>query len=454
MRGTSVLVAGAGLAGLAAARALTKIGARVTVIEARGRVGGRVQTERNAFRNRQHAEMGGDLIDQSHTEICRLISELGLRTARILPGGFAAITEHRHRRRVAGKRGWLDLARKLKPEVRAFCLSEQRWDSGVAEALARQTVADWLDRVRAPRRLRDVATGMRGFFLADPDELSLIALADQFAEDGVPGGDRMFRIVGGNDRLPAALAKTLGSPVQLQTVLRRVKHSREEVTATIETQSGVHEARFDCLVCALPATTLRDVVFEPALPGDQRQAIDAVKYGAATKTALQFHRATWRVRGKPRAFGTPLPIGAVWDANEEQHTAGRARGKTHPGILALLAGGGASAATRDLLQSGGAARLVRELSWLDLKNTELLGWATSSWELDPWSRGGYAYFDPQFPPALRYALARPFGRIFFAGEHTSMRWQGYMNGAVQTGLRTAEEVRYALTDKDWGKHSR
>ncbi len=446
MRGTSVLVAGAGLAGLAAARALRKNGAQVTVIEARGRVGGRVQTERNAFRKRQHAELGADLIDQSQTEICRLIRELGLRTAPILPGGFAAVTGDKRRRRVAGKGGWLDLARRLQPEVRAFCLSEQRWDSGVAEALARQTVADWLDRVRAPRPLRDVATGMRGFFLADPDELSLIALADQFAEDGVPGGDRMFRIVGGNDRLPAALAKTLGSAVQLQTALRRVRHSRDEVTATIETQSGVHEARFDCLICALPATTLRDVVFEPALPDDQRQAIHALKYGAATKTALQFDRATWRARGKPRAFGTALPIGAVWDGNEEQRTTGRGRGKSNPGILTLLAGGGASAATRDMLQSGGAARLVRELSWLNLKNTGLLGWATSSWELDPWSRGGYAYFDPHFPPALRYALARPFGRIFFAGEHTSMRWQGYMNGAVETGLRTAEEVRYALAD--------
>ena len=63
-----------------------------------------------------------------------------------------------------------------------------------------------------------------------------------------------------------------------------------------------------------------------------------------------------------------------------------------------------------------------------------------SWEHERWSRGGYAFFDPQFPPSLRYALARPFGRIFFAGEHTSLRWQGYMNGAVETGLRAAEEV--------------
>jgi monoamine oxidase len=69
-----------------------------------------------------------------------------------------------------------------------------------------------------------------------------------------------------------------------------------------------------------------------------------------------------------------------------------------------------------------------------------------SWEHEQWSRGGYAVFDTRFPPALRYALARPFDRVVFAGEHTSLRWQGYMNGAVETGVRAAEEVtRYDST---------
>ena len=124
------------------------------------------------------------------------------------------------------------------------------------------------------KRLRDVAVGLRGFFLADPDELSLLALADQFAEDGAPGGEKMFRIVGGNDRLPAMLAKALGSRLQLRTILRRVTQTRDGVTAALESNGRVDEARFDYLVCAMPATTLRDVVFEPRLPEPQRQAVD------------------------------------------------------------------------------------------------------------------------------------------------------------------------------------
>jgi monoamine oxidase len=444
MRGTSVLIAGAGLAGLTAARELTKKGASVTVIDARDRVGGRVLTVREPFLHSEHAEAGADLIDESQTEIFTLIANVGLRTANILPGGFTSVRQDgRGRRRIAGRRGWQDLARRLQPEVRAFCVSEQRWDGGVADSLAPESVAQWLDRIRAPDALRDIAVGMRGFFLADPDELSLLALTDQFAEDGTPGSEKMFRIIGGNDRLPAALAKALGSSIRLRTILRRVAQTRYGVTAALESNGRVSEARFDYLVCAMPATTVRDVVFEPVLPELQRQAVAAVKYGAATKTALQFDRAPWRKRGKPRGFGTPFPIGAVWDGNEEQQQTGlprRSREAAQAGILTLLAGGGASAATREMLAAEGPSRIVRELSWLDLKNTELVAWTSLSWEREAWSRGGYAFFDTQFPPSLRYCLALPFARIFFAGEHTSLRWQGYMNGAVETGLRAAEEV--------------
>src|SRR5438876_4709343 len=88
LRGVSVLVAGAGLAGLAAARDLLTRGTDVTVVEARDRVGGRVWTLREGFAERQHAEAGGDMIDDGQAEIHTLVAELGLKITRILRGGF------------------------------------------------------------------------------------------------------------------------------------------------------------------------------------------------------------------------------------------------------------------------------------------------------------------------------------------------------------------------------
>lgn len=218
----SVLVAGAGLAGLTAARNLLKKGADVTVAEARTRVGGRVLTTREPFRHRQHAEAGGDLIDGSQHEICNLTAELGLRRVEILRSGFTGVRQA-GRRRINNRTGWFDLQRRLAPEIRSFRLSEQRWDGTVADAFGRESVAQWLDRTRAPPAVRDVAEGLRGFFLAEPEALSLLALVDQFADESAPGPDRMFRIAGGNDRLTEALARTLAGRVKRAAILRAVR---------------------------------------------------------------------------------------------------------------------------------------------------------------------------------------------------------------------------------------
>jgi monoamine oxidase len=200
----------------------------------------------------------------------------------------------------------------------------------------------------------------------------------------------------------------------------------------VESRGATDEISADYLVCTLPAITLADVRFDPPMPERQRESISRLRYGRATKTLLQFERAFWRRRKRPRAFGTPEAFGAVWDGNEEQH--GTA------GILTLLAGGGASPATQEILSHGGVAQLLQRLAWFGASSSALLAHSVAIWDTDPWSRGGYAYFDPGYDPALRSWLARPCGRVFFAGEHTSFRWQGYMNGAVETGLRAAAEI--------------
>src|SRR5262245_17082079 len=120
LRGVSVVVAGAGLAGLTAAHDLSKKGAQVSIFEARYRVGGRVLTRHSPFQRGQHAEAGADLIDDSQTEICKLIAEVGLRRAQILKDGFVAVRGDAGRRRVAGRKAWLKLGKYLQPEIDRF----------------------------------------------------------------------------------------------------------------------------------------------------------------------------------------------------------------------------------------------------------------------------------------------------------------------------------------------
>jgi monoamine oxidase len=429
-------VAGAGLAGLAAARDLAAMGAEVTVVDARDRVGGRVQTIGDGFAASQHAEAGGDLIDEGHREICRLAGELGLKLTRILRSGFGyARPDARGRIRVVRRgalRGWDRLAEALSHVAEPYRLAEKRWDSPIAAEIGRRSVAQWLDAMHADGELRTTATGMRGFFLADPEELSLIALVDQFSESDAPVPGAIYRIEGGNDRLAKALAAPLGDRLHLNTEIIAVSHRGRGVRLSLKHGRRLAQAQADYLVLAVPASLLRRIPITPALPPHQHQAIARLKYGRATKTLIQFSRRFWRAVGQPRALGSSLPIGAVWDGNEEQ------RGK--PGILSMLAGGSASDATQEIVAKEGIAGITRALDWLGSKEADVLRWRQVVWEDDPWARGGYAFFDPAFDPSLRSWLARPFGALFFAGEHTSIQWQGYMNGAVESGRRAAAEV--------------
>jgi len=451
LTGVSVLVAGAGLAGLSAARDLARWGAMVTVVEARERVGGRVLTARDGFASRQHAEAGGDMIDEGQQAIRDLAGELGLSLIRILRNGWGFVTATgrgpstagrgpraaQQRPRIAGRSvvtGWTRLAEALSDVSQRYRLAEKRWDTPIATELARCSAARWLDETGADRSLRDTVTAMRGFFLADPDELPLLALADQFAGEGATLG-KMYRVKGGNDLLATRLADGLGDRVRAGVEVLAVSQRGTRVQVAVRHRYQTSQLSADYAVLALPATLLRRIPFTPALPVRQHEAIARLKYGRATKTLLQFPTRFWRAPGRPRAFGSPLPFGAVWEGNEEQR--GRA------GILALLAGGTASDATADLVARSGIDALVGWLDWLGSRKTHVTASRQVRWESDVWSRGGYAAFDTSFDPSLRSWLALPHNRLFFAGEHTSVAWQGYMNGAVESGRRAAAEVAAA-----------
>jgi monoamine oxidase len=440
LAGTSVIVAGAGLAGLSAARALEKRGAAVTVVEARERVGGRVWTLRDQFAARQHAEAGADLIEDEQEHVLALAKELGLKPVRILRESFGFYgPDARGRRKIHhGPGAMAKIGKLLADDVRDFKLAEERWDSPVATRLGRLSVAQWLDRVKAPAALKAGVRGFRGFFLADPEDLSMLPLVEQFAESGVPGRGSIFRIEGGNDRLATTIVKRLRGAVLLGTVVRRIRRHDERVTVTIEALGKPHtELSADFVVCALPASTARGVFFDPPLPETQRHAIERLRYGCATRVLLQFDRRFWKQPRRPLAVGTDLPTGAVWDGNEQQ------RGPQ--GILSFLAGGQASKALQDILHSEGERGVIRQIEWLG-RPARLIASQVVAWDHDPLARGGYAYFDPSFDPMWRAWLARPTGRIVFAGEHTSIKSQGYMNGAIESGLRAAAEISALVVD--------
>jgi monoamine oxidase len=466
-RPPSVIIVGAGFAGLAAARDLHARGFHVRLVDARARIGGRVHTIRDGFVDGQHGEAGGELIDRDHTAAIELAQSLGLRLTRVLRKGFGSHLVGpggRVRHHVSQTTDWKKLANAFSGALDVYRRAGDRhgWDGAVARVLGARSPEQHLEALGADRKAsaKDVAwlctqvASLHGFFLADGSELSMLMLLDELMASDDPGARQMFRITGGNDRLAAAMARTLAKDAIL------LQH---EVVAITQTESGVRVGLRDgvleagYVIVTAPATAVRRIRFDPALPAEQHRAIDTLSYGQATKTLLQCTHPFWRTADRPRAYGTNLDVGALWDGSEGQ--AGRAA------ILVSLAGGSASAQAQELLRTEGPDGFLERARWMraakhatktsrgrgrggrgrggrgrDATEPAVIASHSTTWELDQWAGGGYAYFSPSFDPSLRRWLSAPAGRILFAGEHTSLEWQGYMNGALTTGQRAAMEV--------------
>jgi monoamine oxidase len=436
LRGTRVVVAGAGVSGLVAARRLAARGADVVVFEARDRLGGRVHTIRGGGFGRVHVEAGGELIDEDHARVRKLARELGLRLAPILRAGFGTAIRYNGRLHVASAQstGWRDVGRLLATAVKLHRQHERDWHGSIASALARRSLLDVLQEAGAPPRTTAFAQALRGFFVADPSELSALVAVDQLVE-GDPGATRMFRILGGADRLVAGLARRPRFSIHLRHVLRRVSRDVAGVRVTIENPHGrLAELTVDCLILTMPPGLVLGVEHAPPLPEAVRRALGTMTMGHGTKTLLRFARPWWRARGRPRAFGTNLPVGAIWESAEEQHGAA---------ALTLFAGGSASRDMQAIAATHGVSGLLAQLQWLG-RPEPVLAHAEIVWERDPWAGGAYAVFTPRFDPHDRELLGRAVGRVLLAGEHTSVEAQGYIEGAVESGERVAGEIESLL----------
>ncbi|HEX5605366.1 MAG TPA: FAD-dependent oxidoreductase, partial [Candidatus Binatia bacterium] len=145
MPSTSVLIIGAGLAGLAAAYQLERSGRSARIVEARDRVGGRVWTLRQGLGG-MHAEAGGELIDDDQEEIRKLLREFKLPEARILRHGFSQyrLGRNGHRQLRASSTGWRLTAQALEPLLRLYRLNGEEWTGPIAAGIAKESVAEWL----------------------------------------------------------------------------------------------------------------------------------------------------------------------------------------------------------------------------------------------------------------------------------------------------------------------
>jgi len=433
MQRNRVLVCGGGLAGLVAAHELARARMDVTLVEARHRLGGRMWTVRQGFAGGQHGELGGEFIDAGHEHMHALAERFHLELVPVLQGGFThRFTSASRRIEVSRTRPWEALRESVTTLIQRYTEADGDVSADAVRDIARRSLRQWLDERGADADLYAMAKAIRGFFLADAEELSVLQVVEQLADGEFPSHIQMFRIAGGTDRLITALARETGARTMLGHMVRRINRLPDRIVAHLtDDRGGLHELEADSAVLALPASTLRHVEFVPALPHAQRRAVGAVTYGRSTKVAVQTTSPALRVR-RARAFATDTALGAFWDASEGQPS------HSHS-VVHFLAGGSASPQLQRRVREG-ANGLLGDLCWLGVAGASVSASHSVTWEDDPLAGGGYAFGSPDFDPAWRPLLSRRSDRVVFAGEHTSDDYQGYMEGAVRSGMRAAGEI--------------
>ncbi len=434
-----VLVVGAGLAGLAAAVTLARRGVDLALLEARPRVGGRVLTLRAPFADGLFAEAGPEFISPGHRVLRAWLRAYGVPVA---PRRFGPRLFSFAGHTCAG--WWLDafggqVAADLERVAAATARASTRvptprraWRVPDAAALDGRSLGAWVDELAlgsVARAYERVWTTLD--YGVEPDGLSLLT----YVRD-----ERMLRAFAdrpsahapaGLDQLTNAMAAELGARVHLATPATGFVQTPDAVQVSYQRDGGAGcvEARY--VVVAVPCTVLRSLPCTPSWHPLRLRAIHWLRYSHVMKVHLQFRRRFWLDRGV-RGVMTDLPLQSAWDSTSVQ--------PSERGILTVYKAGRQAAALAALPAEERLARCLEQLEQVYPGCSADFERGTAvDWDADPASRGAYSYFGPGELTAYAPWLARPEGRIHFAGEHTDP-WQATMNGALASGVRAAREV--------------
>jgi monoamine oxidase len=447
-----VAVVGGGLAGLVCAYQLKQAGQTATVFEASDRVGGRSWTLRGAFADGQLVERGGQLIDQGHTAIRQLAGRLGLQLDNLLQAEANGSEPLYHFDGQPYTYGQASedikvIHQKLHGDLQAAGYPT-RYDSFTprGQQLDRMSILDWINE-SVPGgmgselgRLLEVAyTVEYGADAGQQSALNLLYLLG-FSGQGQlrifgPSNEK-YAVRGGCDQLPARLAAQLQEQIQTGHQLVAVRQGGGAVTLTLRQGSRTRTVTADKVVLALPFSILRASVdfsgagFRPL----KQTAIRELGMGTNAKMHLQFTDRHWEGLGCNGETFADTGYQNTWDESRAQ--AGRS------GILVNYTGGTVGASFGSGSPASRAQQFLAQLEpVLPGITAKWNGRATVDfWLGHPWTRGSYSFWKVGQYTRFAGVEAEPEGSCHFAGEHTSIDFQGYLNGAVESGQRAAQEV--------------
>lgn len=430
------LIIGAGLAGLMAARRLAESGLSVRVIEARDRVGGRVRSERQSTGH--VIDLGAQFVGEDHTLLISLAEEAALRMTPISTAGNMTymIDENSEPKRSNPEKLPLSLIHQLD-----LLQCDWRLERAIAR-LTRGNVAS-LDMIDAETFIRGYAFSetaikaiggnIEGELCAPLTHLSAYEVLDQGRSVGGLAGERAsakWFFTGGAQ----ALAEFLASGLQQSIVLNAPVTEIEPTSSGITVRTKTDEFRGRHAIVTAPPQLYTTIGLMPHLPPSWQKAIEGWRTGWVVKTILVFDEPWWRRTNHSGTVISPRQtFGAIVDGSPEDSSVGIL-------ILFSTATGGQTLSKSSIEASRveQAMQWVRRIHGADVPNPICA--RSIDWSADPFSLGGYAGRRGIGGWSCAPDLFAPHGRLHFAGTETATKWRSFMEGALQSGVRAADEV--------------
>ncbi|KAK9968135.1 hypothetical protein ABG768_002475 [Culter alburnus] len=451
-----VVVVGAGLSGLSAARRLQKRNAQlsVLVLEARDRVGGRTVSEALPAANGvDQWDMGGQWVSSSQTHVMELIQELGVEV-------FPQYTEGKKVHHMGGPHAKIKTYASSIPSYSPLILLdftqilwridhltkaisvEDPMSSPNAELYDSMTLYSFMEKhIWSTQIKEEISLCSRIVFGLEASQVSFLYFLMYSAAAGgtlrlletTPGSGQEFRVKGGTQQLSEKLVEQIGAErVRLGAAVKTICQDSENIKVT--TSAGTVTCK--AVIVACPSHLAAKIHFEPALPAERQRLIQCLPMGHMTKFIVTYPTAFWKEKGFSGEIvvrpSEDCPLSVTFDATSP---------KGNPALVGFITGVQALDWSDRKMEERRDAVISSLVKYLGPEASTYIHYREKDWAKEEYSGG--CPVNVMTPGMLTYyhpSLRKPFGRIYWAGTETATQWCGYISGAIQSGQRAAMEV--------------